>query len=163
MSTEFHPLSQPDEIPIREKEDAMGAYLMMFASVAVGLPLPFLSIIASIIYYYLNKKDSRFVKFHALQALYSHIPVVLLNSVGIVWTIYNAVKDLPFDRTFKGYAIMTAVANIVFIVFTIIGAVKARHGRMYYFWFFGKVCYMQAYQVKAIVAADTLVNKPPQI
>jgi len=31
-------LPQPDEIPEREKEDAMGAYLMMFASLAIGSP-----------------------------------------------------------------------------------------------------------------------------
>ena len=47
---EFHPLQQPDEIPEREKEDAMGAYLMMFAAVAIGLPLPIINLIASIIY-----------------------------------------------------------------------------------------------------------------
>ena len=32
----YHPLSQPDELTSREKEDAMGAYLMMFASIEIG-------------------------------------------------------------------------------------------------------------------------------
>ncbi|MCH8330385.1 MAG: hypothetical protein IH946_03240, partial [Bacteroidetes bacterium] len=50
----YHPLPQPDDIPTREREDAMGAYLMMFAAVAAGLPLPIINLIAAIIYYYVN-------------------------------------------------------------------------------------------------------------
>jgi hypothetical protein len=57
----YHPLPQPDDISIREKEDAMGAYLMMFAAHAIGLPLPIISLVAAIIYLYLNRKTSRFV------------------------------------------------------------------------------------------------------
>ena len=49
-------LPQPDEIPKREREDAMGAYLMMFAAWGVGLPLPLLNLVAAIIYFFTNKK-----------------------------------------------------------------------------------------------------------
>ena len=40
---------------IRIKEDAMGAYFMMFATAAMGLPLPILNLVAAIIYYYVNR------------------------------------------------------------------------------------------------------------
>ena len=62
-------LPQPHEIPKREREDAMGAYLMMFAAWGVGLPLPLLNLLAAIIYFFTNKKTSRFVSFHAYQSL----------------------------------------------------------------------------------------------
>jgi len=41
---EYYPLQQPEDISEREKEDAMGSYLMMFAAVAIGLPLPIINI-----------------------------------------------------------------------------------------------------------------------
>ena len=41
----FHPLPQPNEVSSREREDGMGAYLMMFASLGVGLPLPIINLI----------------------------------------------------------------------------------------------------------------------
>jgi len=66
-------LPQPDELSEREKDDAMGAYLMMFATWVVGLPLPVLNLIAAVIYFYVNKKSSRFVAFHALQSLLSQV------------------------------------------------------------------------------------------
>ncbi len=39
MDTGYHPLPQSDEVELRVKEDAMGAYFMMFAT-------------ADIVYYY---------------------------------------------------------------------------------------------------------------
>ena len=80
-------LPQPSEIPERQKDDAMGAYLMMFASLALGLPIPLLNLIASVIYFFVNRKNGDFVAFHALQALLSHIPVVLLNAGVIGWLV----------------------------------------------------------------------------
>ena len=87
MSSEDGPgrirLPQPEEIAEREKEDAMAAYLMMFASLAIGLPIPLVNLIASFIYFFVNRKSSPFVAFHSLQALLTHVPVVLLNA-GLV-------------------------------------------------------------------------------
>ena len=51
---QYHPVPQPDDIPVREREDAMGGYLMMFAALAAGLPLPIINLIAAIIYFYIN-------------------------------------------------------------------------------------------------------------
>ena len=79
----YAPLPQPEDMETREKEDAMGAYLMMFASIGAGLPLPIINLIASIIYFILNKSKSRFVKFHSHQSLLSQIPTSLMNSVAV--------------------------------------------------------------------------------
>ena len=34
----------------------MGAYLMMFASLAIGLPIPLVNLIASVIYFLVNRR-----------------------------------------------------------------------------------------------------------
>jgi uncharacterized membrane protein len=158
---EYHPLPQPEQIETRVKEDAMGAYFMMFATAALGLPLPIINLIAAIIYYYVNREKGRFVQFHTLQSLYSQIPVTLLNSGLVAWTIVNFVRDLNFEGFYWGYLIMVATANLIYFIFSIVGAVRARKGIFYYFLFFGKLAYHQVYRIRPERASSGLRNRPP--
>ena len=157
----YHPVPQPDEIEVRVREDAMGAYLMMFATAALGLPLPILNLVAAIVYYYVNRDKGKFVQFHMLQSLYSQIPVTLLNSGLVAWTIVNFVRDFDFTSNYWGYLIMTGVAGLVYFIFSIVGAVKARKGLFYYFVFFGKIAYHQVYRVGPGQTGSTPRNQPP--
>lgn len=156
-----HPLPQPDEIPIREKEDAMGAYLMMFAAVAIGLPLPIINLIAAVIYYFVNRKKSRFVHFHSLQALLSQIPTTLINWGLVVWAVWIAFTDLRLSEEFWSYAILAGVATLFYFIVSMIAAYKARQGKMYYFLFFGKIAYDVAFRVREERTTGEPVNKPP--
>lgn len=162
--TEYHPVEQPGEIPLRAREDAMGAYLMMFASIGAGLPLPVLNLIASIIYYYVNQSKGRFVDFHLKQSLFSQIPVTLLNAVAVFWAIRIFFFDhFAITQTFTGFLIAVGLANLIYFAFSIVAAVKARKGRMYYFIFFGKLSYHLAYQVKPEKSQTEAVNMPPKM
>ena len=165
MSTSYHPLPQPDEIPVREREDAMGAYLMMFASLAAGLPLPIINLIAAIIYFYVNRSKSRFVYFHSLQSLYSQFPTSILNAGMVFWTFQIIIFErLEANDMFYGYIAATVFANLLYFIFSIVAAIKARKGQMYYFVFFGKLAYQQVYQVRVGDAqSNAPVNKPPSI
>lgn len=158
---DYHPLPQPEQIETRVKEDAMGAYFMMFATAAMGLPLPILNLVAAIVYYYVNRDKGRFVQFHTLQSLYSQIPVTLLNSGLVAWTIVNFVRDLDFTGQYWGYLVMVATANLVYFIFSIVGAVKARKGLFYYFLFFGKLAYHQVYQIRPERSQAIPRNRPP--
>ncbi len=160
----YYPLPQPDEISIREKEDAMGAYFMMFASLAAGLPLPLINLIAALIYYYLNKAKSKFVQFHALQSLLSQIPVSLLNAGAVIWGISILFDYAEYNDIFKGYLIMTIVINVVYVLFSIIAAVKARKGLFYYFIFFGRFSYHNVFKIKeGDKDNQKIVNLPPKM
>ena len=141
----------------------MGAYFMMFATAAMGLPLPVLNLVAAIVYYYVNRDKGRFVRFHTLQSLYSQIPVTLLNSGLVAWTIVNLVKDFNFTDLYWGYLIMTGVADLVYFIFSLVGAVRARKGLFYYFIFFGKVAYHQVYRIRPGLQSTGPVNRPPRI
>ncbi|BDX39228.1 hypothetical protein CYCD_25830 [Tenuifilaceae bacterium CYCD] len=160
---EFHPIPQPEEVSERERQDGMGAYLMMFATTALGLPLPIINMIASIVYYFVNKSKGRFVQFHSLQSMYSQLPVSILNSYLVIWAIINIVKDHTFTNVFWGLLITAGVFNVVYFVFSIVAAVKAYRGRFYYFLFFGKLSYIQAYKVKGDESSKTFVNTPPKM
>jgi uncharacterized membrane protein len=159
---EFYPIPQPDELTDREKEDASGAYLMMFATTALGLPLPIINMIASIVYYFVNRSKGRFVKFHALQSMYSQFPITILNSYLVIWAIVNLVKDNPFTNIYWGLLITAGVFNVLYFIFSIIGAVKAHRGRFYYFVFFGKLAYAQVYR-KRDESSNQQVNIPPKM
>lgn len=162
----YYPIPQPNEIPLKDREDGMGAYLMMFAAIGAGLPLPLLNLLASIIYYNIFKKADLFVRFHCHQALFSQLPLTLLNAIGTFWAARAFFSDTWFfTDALKGYLIMLVIANIIYITFGIIAAVKARSGKMYYFWIFGKISYHTVFSIKVAspLAVQEPVNKPPRI
>lgn len=162
---EYYDLEQPDELTKKEKEDAMGAYLMMFAAIGAGLPLPIINLIASVIYYFVQKRNSRFVRFHSLQSLWSQIPTTLINAGAMYWTLQIFLFDnLKITDMYYGYLIMLVILNLAYFAFSIVGAVKARNGKMYYFLFFGKMCYHQVYQIRdELDDSSANVNLPPKL
>ncbi len=159
--TEYHPLPQPDEVSKRDRDDAMGSYLMMFASIGAGLPLPIINLIASVIYYFVNKHKGRFVRFHLLQSLWSQIPVTLLNGFMVIWTVRNFVTQTDFSQLFFGLLWTTVLVNVLYLGFSIYAAVRANKGRFYYFVFFGKLAYHQAYKIRYDESENEEVNLPP--
>ena len=166
LDDRYHPLPQPDELTAREKEDAMGAYLMMFASIGAGLPLPIINLIASIIYFSVNAKKSRFIRFHCHQSLFSQLPTSLMNAGLLFWTFQIFIFDnYEFNNTYIGYLVMVAVFNLAYFIISIVGSVKARKGQMYYFIFFGRLAYEHAFRKRPgdDRPAEALVNRPPSM
>jgi len=159
---DFHAVPQPGDLSERQKEDAMGAYLMMFASLAIGLPLPILNLVAAIIYYYINRSKGRFVQFHTLQSLISQIPVTLINALAVFWSIKIFVFDGILNDSYKGYLVMLVLANLLYIIYSIIAAVKARKGLMYYFWFFGQTAYINTFRIREEKEKEYR-NMPPKL
>jgi uncharacterized Tic20 family protein len=160
----YYPVPQPDELTTKEKDDATGGYLMMFAALGAGLPLPIINLIASIIYYYTNKSNSRFVQFHTYQALLSQIPLTLLNAVCMGWGLRIFLsEEWHFTSVFAGYLSMLIVANLTYIVFGIISAVKASKGRMYYYWIFGRIAYEKIFAIRPETNQEQMMNQPPRL
>lgn len=161
MNNNYHSVPQPDELSQQVKEDAMGAYFMMFATMALGLPLPILNLIAAIIYLYMNNKKDRFIKFHSLQSLYSQIPLTIINGAAVIWAITLIVRTEIINNNFIAYLVFLGVINIIYVIFSLIGASRARKGQLYYFIFFGPLAFDHAYRRKANEDEETIVNKPP--
>lgn len=154
-------IPQPEDIPVREREDAMGAYLMMFAALAAGLPLPIINLIASLVYYFIHKDKGPFIKFHLLQSLYSQLITSGMNVVFVFWTV----RIFFFESTmvtdyYKGYVAVVVLANLLYFIFSIIAAVRARQGRFFYFLVFGKWAFHQAFSIRN-ADVKVHVNKTP--
>lgn len=162
-NSDYYELPQPDEISIREKEDAMGAYLMMFAAIAAGLPLPVINLVASIIYYFINKSKSKFVHFHALQALLSSLIVSCVNAAAVFWTVRIFLfHRLEYNDAFKGFILTVVIINVAYIIYNLIAAFQARKGRIFYMFVFGKIAYERIYKVKSNVHVEPIRNMPPK-
>ncbi|MBT3301623.1 MAG: hypothetical protein HOD63_09265, partial [Bacteroidetes bacterium] len=109
-----------------------------------------------------NKAKGRFVRFHTLQSLLSQLPLTLLNAGGIFWLIRILYYEFSFSDYFKGYVIMILIANLIYFIFSIIGAVKAKKGIFYYFWFFGSYAYEIVYRKREEGTTENPVNQPPK-
>ncbi|MBN2188520.1 MAG: DUF4870 domain-containing protein [Chitinispirillaceae bacterium] len=157
-------LPQPQELTTREKEDAMGAYLMMFAAWGAGFPLPMIGLIASIVYFYLNKKSSAFTAFHSYQALLTHIPVSVINAAAVIYGFIVFFMDYHRHLFhFGAFLAFAGIVNVLYMVFSIIACVKARRGRFYYFWIFGRLAYAKYYvQSRSRKAIEEDRNLPPE-
>lgn len=139
-----YPIPQPDEVTSGERDDAMSSYLMMFASWAIGLPLPFINMLAAVIFFLVNRRKSRFVAFHAFQNMLSNIFTSLLNSIAISWTI-AAVVASAFNTAFVAYIIAVVLINIFYAISSLVAAFRAYKGRFYYQLIFGRWAFLKYY------------------
>lgn len=126
---------------MKEKEDAMGGYLMMFAAFALGLPFPMINLIAAAIYYYWNRNKSPFVVFHSLQAFLSMVPSTLCNAVLVYWTLHLWLTPATAGTSYLIYLAFAALFNVSYIVFNIAAAVYAYRGEYYFFFLIGRISY----------------------
>ena len=171
MAITYIPLPQPEELTSREKEDAMGAYLMMFAAFAISIPLPIVNLIAAIIYFYINRKKSRYIHFHCLQSLLSQLPTTLINWGMLYWALQIFLFDnLEVNDYFYAYLGFMILANLIYFIFSIVAAIRARKGVFMYFIFFGSFAYNQVYSSENNLFYDNeekpekkaqQLNKPP--
>lgn len=155
-------LPQPEEVSDVEKDDAMGAYLMMFASWAIGLPLPVLNVVAAVIYFAVNCRESRYVAFHAYQSLLSQIAVTLLNVGLIGWLLVIVVGGRSFSPVFFLFLCIVVVSNILYFIFSVVALVRARRGEIYYFPLFGTAAYARYYGEKAVTMVQARRNRAPR-
>lgn len=158
MNNSIASLPQPDDVTHKEREDAMGAYLMMFATWVISLPLPVLNLLAAVIYFYVNKGSSRFVAFHALQSLISQTVTTILNVVLLGWLIRILILNNQFDSRFWAYSIFVGLINLIYIIVSLVAMNKAHHGQMFYMPLIGTFVFDRYYGHKA---TDYNLKIPP--
>jgi len=120
-----------------ETERASNIYLMSLVVVLVGLPLPILNFIATVIVYFSNANNTYFVRWHSLQALLSQALIAVANSFGMYWTLSILFGDYRFTNEYAGYLGTIIIFNALEFVSTIYAAIRTRKGDHVEFWFFG--------------------------
>jgi len=85
-------------------------------------------------------------------------------SLAVGWLIGNLVVKAGFAPGFFWYLIFTILANLTYIVWSIVALVRARKGRFIYFPLVGRFCFGRYYGPHAEKRRDPRrwENKPPE-
>jgi uncharacterized membrane protein len=130
---------QPGE---HEAESASGSYLMSLIVIMIGLPLPIVNLIATMIFFLGNRKSTYFVRWHCTQALLSQLSLLFINSFGFWWTISILFTEESITSPYIAYLFTAILFNIAEFIATVYTAVQTRKGMHVEWWFYGSLTNM---------------------
>ena len=122
-----------------EAEKASNSYLMSLIALIVGLPLPIINLLATLIFYVGNRKGTYFVRWHCTQALLSQLTILFINSFGFWWTISIIFTEEIITSKYIAYMIVSLVFNLFEFIVTIFTAIQTRKGIHVEWWFYGNL------------------------
>jgi len=120
-----------------EAEKASNAYLMSLIAAVAGLPLPIINLIATLAFFFGNRKGTYFVRWHCTQALVSQIAMLFMNSVAFWWTISVIFGEGAITSSYIAYIITVLVFNLAEFIASIYSAIQTRKGKHVVWFFFG--------------------------
>ena len=120
-----------------ECERASNSYLMSVVAVIAGLPLPIINLIATLAFWFGNRKSTYFVRWHCTQALLSQAVLLVMNTVGFWWTINVLMQEATVTNLYISYMMTIVLFNIIEFVATAYTAQKTRNGVHVEWWFYG--------------------------
>ncbi len=120
-----------------EAEKASNSYLMSLIAVIAGLPFPIINLLATLIFWFGNRKGTYFVRWHCIQALLSQASLLVMNSVGFWWTVSVLFGNEPITNSYIAYLITVFLFNLTDFIGTIYSAIQTRKGEHIVWWFYG--------------------------
>lgn len=125
-----------------ELEKASNGYLMSLIAVIAGMPLPIINLLASLLFYFGNRKSTWFVRWHCTQTLLSQFTMLIINSIGFSWTMSLLFGSTVITNEYIGYMITILIFNLSEFIVTIRTAIKTRKGQHVELWFWGPLTNM---------------------
>lgn len=122
-----------------EAEKASNSYLMSLVAVVAGLPFPIVNMLASLFFYVANRNGTYFVRWHCLQAFYSQLALLPVNSISFWWTFSVLFQDEPATNHYFAYLFTVMIFNLTEFVSTMYAAIQTRKGQHVEFFFFGSL------------------------
>jgi uncharacterized membrane protein len=132
-------MNTPVFVADHEAEKASNSYLMSLLALLMGMPLPIVNLIATLIFFIGNRKSTYFVRWHCTQALLSQLSVFFLNSYTFWWTISILFTDAEISNNYIAYVITIALFNLFEFVSTIYTAIEVRKGKHVRWWIIADV------------------------
>lgn len=127
-------LYEPNE---DEAETASNSYLMSLIAILVGVPLPIINLVATLIFFLSNRKATYFIRWHCTQALLSQATILFINSYGFWWTLSIAFTEKTLTSDYIAYILSALLFNVVEFVATIRTMIRTRKGKHTEWWFYG--------------------------
>lgn len=131
----------------QQREQASWAYFVSFASLGLGLPIPFLSLVAGVAFHLVQHRKSRFVAFHSWQALLLGLPASLVVGVwsfwglGVMFDYFMTAGHVSADLT--AFWVLGGVSGFLLaleVVLGLKGAAAAKRGELVGFGVLGTLC-----------------------
>ena len=120
-----------------EAEKASNSYLMSVIAIMAGMPLPIINLLATLIFYFGNRKSGYFVRWHCTQTLISQLSLLIVNSVGFSWTMSVIFGANTLSNNYIAYMITIFCFNLMEFIVTVSAAIKTRKGIHTEWWFSG--------------------------
>lgn len=120
-----------------EAEKASNSYLMSLVFIVMGLPLPIVNVLATLLFYFANLRQPYFVRWHCTQALLSQFSLAIINGVGFWWTLSLIFGEKEPTNAFFGYVLVAILYNLTEFIATVYTATQTRKGNHVSWWFYG--------------------------
>ena len=112
---------------------------MSLVGIIVGLPLPIVNLICTLIFYFANRKATYFVKWHCTQALISQFTLLVVNNFAFWWTISILFDFNHFSNAYFAYILVLLIFNITEFIMTIYTSIQTRKGIQVEWWIYGSL------------------------
>ena len=111
-----------------EATQASFSYIASLASIAVGVPLPIVNLLASLIFLLGSRRSSPFVRWHAVQAFLSQMLLFATNSTLGAWSVAVAFGDEELSWGYGVAAAAVGLLNLAEFIGTVQAAIRTRRG-----------------------------------
>lgn len=128
--------NRPDEF---EAEKASNSYVISLVSLVLGMPLPIINLICSLIFYLFNRNSTYFVRWHCTQMLVSQIFMFIMNSLMIWVILYYILSDEMISLWGTIVIGIVLLLNVIEMLMTIISAIYVRKGEHIKWYLHGKI------------------------
>ncbi len=141
-SCEIH-LNEPtiqikDVVPFEDEKDrASGCYLMSLVAIMIGMPMPIINLAATGTFYLMSRRGTFFVRWNAIQALISQVPLFVMNNILFWWTVRVLFCYTDLSSGYIAYFITVNLYNIYDFVETTRSAISTRKGRVHKWHLYG--------------------------
>jgi uncharacterized membrane protein len=109
---------------------------MSVVAIMAGLPLPIINLIATLLFYFGNRKKSHFIRWHCTQAVLMQLSLFIINSISLSWTMAIIFGPKHLSNYYFAYLITVVLFNLVDLFVTINIASKIRNGKSSIVWFY---------------------------
>lgn len=127
----------PLTIMEHEAEKASNSYVMSIIAIFAGLPFPLINLIATLIFFLGNRKGTYFTRWHCTQALLSQVSLLIINTIGVVWSAMIIFDKREISDSYIAYLVTLLLFNLAEFIATVNAAVKTRKGIHVEWYFYG--------------------------
>ena len=125
-----------------ELEAASNSYLMSLLVAMIGLPFPIVNLIATIIFFLANRRQTYFVRWHCMQALVSQLPLFCTNSILFWWTVRVLIGWTSLSSFYFAYLFTVLLFNLIDFIATIHTMIAVRQGKQVEWYVYGPLTHL---------------------